>query len=159
MQADAQVANRTAHVAQWMATTSIILAHGRLVPATTLLKTEEQAIRRHVHPEETPHHRIVHRLTARRQEASLITAHLPVETIRHQAEALSTVRQPVLTAHQVTVRRPEVTVHHLRVAVEEAEQHARLQEVQDNSDRPETEIIKSNPAKRHNFAGFSFRKY
>ena len=113
---------------------SIIHAHGRLTPTTILLKTAvERAIQPHVHPEETPHHRIVHRLIVRRQEASLITAHLPAETIRHLAEALSIVRQPVLIVHQVTVHHPEVTAHHLRVAAVEEEQHARLQEVQDNS--------------------------
>lgn len=110
MPADAQAESRTAHVAQLMATMSIIHARGRLVPATTLQKTvAEPAIRRHVHPEETTRHRTVRRLTALRREASLITAHLPAETIRPQAEALSIVRQAVLIAHQVTVRRPEVT--------------------------------------------------
>ena len=95
-------------------------------------------------------------LTVFLQEASLITQRLHAVITRRLQEALNrTARLQELTARQVTVHHPAEVTALPQEAVAVVEQRALLQEVRDNKHkRPNNNI--QNPARCHNFAGFSF---
>ena len=95
-------------------------------------------------------------LTVFLQEVSLITQRLhAVITLRLQEALNRTVRRKELIARQVIAHHPAEVTARLQEAVAVVEQRVLLQEVQDNKHkRPNNNI--QNPARCHNFAGFSF---
>jgi hypothetical protein len=127
-----------------------------LVAIPRLEEQDQSLIRRLVRPE------IAVLLIRPRREVNPIIVLRPV-LITHQVVSL-TVRHPghimhlqeQLTLHQVIVHRQEVTVHRL-VVVAEAEERELLREGQDNFVISQYAFKLINPAKRHNFAGFSFK--